>query len=423
MAANSTENKTPSMARLWLLRLLAFAAMILALNLLQGVLRARVNDYVFDIIMLAGINIILAVSLNLINGITGQFSLGHAGFMALGAFSSAAFTKYAGPRLDLPFWAIFMLSLLPAIGVAGVAGWFVGLPSLRLRGDYLAIVTLGFGQIITAIIVTIEELGGSLGLDDTPALRTGAPDFAFQKGVETNFVWLFAFVVLCIVCVRNLADSKLGRDMRAIRDDEVAAEAVGVNTTKVKVLAFVVSAMWGGLAGALYVHYNHTANVADYDFTRSVMIVVMVVLGGLGSISGAVLAAVLLQIMDAALRSVNGVFIVCLCLAILLTWLEWSSRHSHKSTLIGVLSKVRWTFAPLIAFATLAIFWLFGRGWIESKDTPGKAEDWLRFVLYALILIALMLMRPQGLLGRSEFHLRWLRRKNTQDLEGAKVLT
>ncbi|MDF2441330.1 MAG: branched-chain amino acid transport system permease protein, partial [Abditibacteriota bacterium] len=276
---------------MWMARALVTLATLGALWLAQLILPRFLNDYAIDLIMGAGISIILAVSLNLINGITGQFSLGHAGFMAIGAYSAAAFTRYAGPRLDLPPQMIYSLSLMIAAALSAFAGFLVGLPSLRLRGDYLAIVTLGFGQIILAIIITIEELGGSLGMDDRPTLASGAPDEKFGALIQTDIVWLYALAILCVLSIRNVANSHLGRAMRAVRDDEVAAEAAGINTTRTKVLSFVLSAMWAGVAGGLYVHYNHSANPGDYDFVRSVQVVVMVVLGGLGSITGATFAA------------------------------------------------------------------------------------------------------------------------------------
>jgi branched-chain amino acid transport system permease protein len=386
--------------RTWLLRFIVMAVGVALLRGLQEVLPRFLDDYIIDIIMLAGINIILAVSLNLINGVTGQFSLGHAGFMAIGAYTAAAFTKYAGPRLMLTPDMIFVSSLLCAALLAGVAGLLVGLPSLRLRGDYLAIVTLGFGQIIIAIIVTINELGGALGMDDVPSNAKGALDVAFQKQIETNFLWVYAMVALCILSMRNLADSALGRSMRAVREDEVAAEAAGVNTTYTKVLAFVISSMWAGVAGGLYAHFRHSVFPSDYDFVRSVEIVVMVVLGGLGSITGATLAAVVLKVMDESLRTMSGTLWVGISLAALAAALAFPHyRSTLRNSAFAWFKWLRWP-----ALSVVGIWWLFHfhRDWIESGDSPGNAADWLRKVVYALILIILMLLRPQGLLGRGE---------------------
>ena len=386
--------------RTWLLRIIVAAVGLALLFGLQVVLPRYFNDYIIDIIMLAGINIILAVSLNLINGVTGQFSLGHAGFMALGAYAAAAFTKYAGPRLMLTPDMIFVSSLLLAAFIAGLAGLLVGLPSLRLRGDYLAIVTLGFGQIIIAIIITIKELGGALGMSDTPSDAKGNIDLEFQRGIETNFLWLYALVALCILMMRNLADSSLGRSMRAVREDEVAAEAVGVNTTYTKVLAFAMSSMWAGVAGGLYAHYRHSVYPSDYDFVRSVEIVVMVVLGGLGSITGATLAAVLLKVMDEALRTMGGTFWVGMSLSVLAAALAFP--HYRSTLRRSAFAWFQWLRWPVVAVLGIWLIFRFQRDWIESPDSPGNAADWLRKVVYALILIILMLLRPQGLLGRGE---------------------
>lgn len=396
---------------IWPLRVVVAALFIGLLFSLQALTGRVFNAYILDLIMLAGISIILAVSLNLINGITGQFSLGHAGFMALGAYAAAVFTRDAGPRLALPMPLIFVLSVLVAAVIAGIAGFLVGLPSLRLRGDYLAIVTLGFGQIIIALIITIPALGEALGMIDSPLRADGSPDTDFQAQIQTNFVWLFAFVALCWLFMRNLALSHWGRSMQAIREDEVAAEASGINTTQTKVLAFVISSMWAGIAGGLYAHYNHSVVYQDYGFVRSVEIVVMVVLGGLGSITGSTFAAVLLRFMDAALRSVNGVFIISLLLVLSAAGLAFPTRTKIlRGASIG-----RWFLTYGTTFLALAILWFRGRYLIESSDTPGKAEDWLRYVIYALILIVMMLLRPQGLMGRAEigWHLfaRLLRRQ------------
>lgn len=386
--------------RTWLFRIVVLAIALAILYGAQVFLDAKFNRYVVDIVMLAGINIILAVSLNLINGTTGQFSLGHAGFMAVGAYTAAAFTVYAGPRLDLPGWAIYALSLLVAAVAAALMGLLVGLPSLRLRGDYLAIVTLGFGQIIIAIIVTVKELGGPLGMKDVPTFPNGSIDLVFQKQIHTNFVWLYGMVLLCILTARNLADSALGRSMRAVREDEVAAEAVGVNTTYAKVMAFVISALWAGIAGGLYAHYNHSVYPSDYDFVRSVQIVVMVVLGGLGSITGAAIAAVVLRVMDEALRTMNGTLYVAIALIVLgaaLAWPQWRQQLRHSP-----LAWVRWLGWHIFRLLAILYVFRFHREWIESASTPGNTADWLRYVVYAFILISLMLLRPQGLLGRAE---------------------
>ncbi len=386
---------------------LGSAALVLwVLWFLQGALSPIIGPYYFRILILAAINIILAVSLTLINGITGQFSLGHAGFMAVGAYVSAAFTFYAGPQIlarsqneGVARFAVFLIALLLAALAAGFAGWLVGLPSLRLRGDYLAIVTLGFGQIIIAVITTIKEVGGALGFSDLPSY--------------TTFAWVFALMLLCVLSIRNLAVSSLGRSMKAVRDDEVAAAAIGINTTKIKVLAFVISSMWAGVAGALQVHLIQLASPESFGFVRSVEVVVMVVLGGLGSITGATITAVLLTVLENVLRTISGAFYVgigLISLAAILSLPRYIKGASKSIRWFPVLKCLRWpsVFLALIFFAYLNPIW---RAWLEARVSS------LRFVIYALILIVLMLLRPQGLLGRSEFSWNLFRRAPDKDGE------
>lgn len=374
---------------LWIGRAVLALVLVRGLQGLETLLAHSLNPYYLDIINLAGISIILAVSLNLINGITGQFSLGHAGFMAVGAYAAASFTYYAGPRLDLRNDVIFAIALIIAAVAAGLAGLIVGLPSLRLRGDYLAIVTLGFGQIIISIIRNIKEVGGASGFTPLPAF--------------SNFVWIYGGAVLCILSVRNLADSNIGRSMRAVREDEVAAEAMGINTTQVKVLAFVISSMWAGVGGALEVHYLHLAHPNQFTFVRSIEVVVMVVLGGLGSITGVTVSAVLLKVLEEVLRNLTGAFWVGLGLVALAMGLAYPRyRAAMRRGPVGWVLWLRW---PI--FASIAIFCLFhyGQEWLQQNISA------LRYVIYALILIVLMLLRPQGLLGRSELSWQLFRRR------------
>jgi len=270
------------------------AAFVAALFLLNGVLSGTlipglsISPYYLQILSLAGINIILAVSLNLINGFTGQFSIGHAGFMAIGAYVSAFLTLTFGDRLRdalgfLPVSvqnAVLLLLVLAAGAVcAAVAGFFVGVPSLRLRGDYLAIVTLGFGEIIRVFILNIDAVGGARGLGGIPQLA--------------NFFWIYLFAAASIVVVSRIVRSSFGRTLIAIREDEIAAEAMGVNTTRSKVISFVVSSAMAGVAGGLFAHYLMYLHTNSFTFIRSFEIIIMVVIGGLGSITGSVLGAVL----------------------------------------------------------------------------------------------------------------------------------
>ena len=313
--------------------------------------------YPFRIVMLIGISIILAVSLNLVNGVTGQFSIGHAGFMALGAYSGAALTVYGQyrflPPLDTAGPAFqhgaLALSMLTGGTVAALAGLLVGLPSLRLRGDYLAIVTLGFGEIIRVAILNIDALGGSSGFNGY-----AAPQGRILIPKLTTFFWVYLVVILVVLFSRNLLRSTQGLAFFSVREDEIAAEAMGVPTTRIKVTAFVMSAFFAGVAGALYAHYDSYLKPDGFNFLRSIEIITMVVLGGMGSISGAVVGATILTASPELLRIGLG---------------ELSRR--------GALPKV-------------------------------LTVDVVRQLLYALLLIVLMLTRPQGLFGAREVSLRWL---------------
>jgi branched-chain amino acid transport system permease protein len=249
----------------------------------------HLNSYYLDVAVNVGVNIILAVSLNLINGYTGQFSLGHAGFMAVGAYASAAVTMYLGPRLFGERTSLlFFPALLVGGFVAALAGLAVGVPSLRLKGDYLAIVTLGFGEIIRVVFQNTDALGGALGLQGIPAYA--------------NFFWTFGFAAVTIYVVTSLVNSTYGRSFIATHDDEVAASAMGVNTTKFKVIAFVVGAFFAGIAGGLFGHFKQSINPAGFDFIRSIEIVVIVILGGMGNTLGVILSAILLTVLLEKLR-------------------------------------------------------------------------------------------------------------------------
>ena len=255
------------------------------------------DAYYLDVATGIGINIILAASLNLVNGYTGQFSLGHAGFMAVGAYLAAAVSVFAGPKLlgadggtALQQGALFLAALLAGGLSAAFAGLLVGVPSLRLKGDYLALVTLGFGEIIRVIFQNVEALGGALGLN-------GIPPY-------TSIFWVLAFVALTIFVVTCLVHSTYGRGFLATHDDEIASEAVGLDTTRYKIVAFVVSAFFAGIAGGLYGHFKLTITPTGFDFTKSIEIVVMVILGGMGNTVGVVLAAVLLTLLPELLRPI-----------------------------------------------------------------------------------------------------------------------
>lgn len=267
----------------------------------EGLFGFGVPPYFARVIMLAGINVILAVSLNLITGFTGQFSIGHAGFMAVGAYSSAYLTVYYGQAWErslggivggtLAHILIFLVAIAVGAAVAAIAGLVVGIPSLRLRGDYLAIVTLGFAEIIRIVILNIDKVGGATGLS--------VPGY-------TNFLWVGAFAIITIIIVYNIVHSDMGRALISIREDELAAEAMGINTTRYKVLSFVISSALAGMAGVLFGHYTQFLSTNDFQFIRSFEIIIMIVLGGMGSLTGAVFGAIVITLLPELLRQLPG---------------------------------------------------------------------------------------------------------------------
>ena len=284
--------------------LLATAAVLAALAGLDRLLPAALDAYVFQILIYIGINITLAASLNLINGVTGQFSLGHAGFMAVGGYVSAyvTYTWGAGPAGEPPQGLAGELVLLGALLAGGLAaagaGYLVGMPSLRLKGDYLAIVTLGFGEIIRVLILNIEAVGGARGFSGVPSLAGFSP--------LRSFFWVFLVAIATVFVSIRLVGSAHGRAMLAVREDEIAAEAMGIDTTRTKVMAFIVGAFFAGIAGGLLGHFLQYLNPSMFTFIKSFEAVIMVVLGGMGSVSGSVLAAVVMTVLPEALRGVKN---------------------------------------------------------------------------------------------------------------------
>lgn len=281
-------------------------------------------NWLVPLMLNAGVSIILALGLNLINGICGQFSLGHAGFLAIGAYVGGSYGAFFAPAI-FPDFINLLISNGLGIVVASAAGVLIGLPCLRLRGDYLAIATLGFGEIIRIIIMNLDVVGGPRGLTNIPHW--------------SNLFWVYLWVIICIVFIANLLRGSHGRAIVSIREDEIAAEAMGINTTKYKTLAFVIGAGMAGLAGSLYAHAQQYINPSSFSFMESVKILLMIILGGLGSITGAIVGAVFLTFLPEILR-------------------------------------------------------FFGE----------SVSEW-RMVIYSLLLIFLMLWRPQGIFGKHEFNI------------------
>ena len=269
------------------------------------------------VILQIGIYILLAVSLNVATGYLGQLPLGHAGFMAVGAYAAALLWK----ALPKETWAVILGLLLGGL-VAALFGLVIGIPALRLKGDYLAIITLGFGEIIRVLIINLSGItGGTPGLMSIPK--------------HSTFLVVYITVILSCALIHTLMKSRHGRAILAIRENEIAAEASGVNTTFYKVLAFAVSAFFAGVAGALYAGYTGILTPGNFTFMTSINILVMVVLGGLGSMAGSIIAAAILTYLPLALQSFNK----------------------------------------------------------------------YRMVIYAVLLIAVMIFKPSGLLGRYDFSL------------------
>lgn len=229
------------------------------------------------------INVILAVSLNLVTGFTGQFSLGHAGFMSIGAYACAIITLNMNSRYS------FIIGTFAGAILAAIVGFLIGIPTLRLKGDYLAIATLGLAEIIRILLLNFNFTGGARGLDNIPQ--------------HTNWTWLFIFTTATILIIQNFIKSSHGRACISIREDEIAAEAVGINSTKYKVLAFVIGAFFAGIAGALYSSYFYFIKPDLFGFLKSIDILVIVVLGGMGSITGSILASILLAVISAYLQA------------------------------------------------------------------------------------------------------------------------
>lgn len=260
--------------------LMVFVACAVVYAVVQGLLVLEIIDPFWELnIVMICINIILAVSLNLINGYTGQFSIGHAGFMAVGAYMGAVVTM----MWELPF----TLGIVLATVMAGLLGALIGLPTLRLNGDYLCIATLGLGEIIRICILNIEYVGGASGLMGIPR--------------ETTFTNVFWIMIAVIFFIKNFKNSSYGRCCLAIRENEIAADTMGINTTKYKVMAFTLGAAFAGTAGCMFSHYFFIAHPASFTFMRSFDVLTMVVLGGLGSMTGSIVGAMLLTGLSAVL--------------------------------------------------------------------------------------------------------------------------
>lgn len=303
---------------LWLLLLLAGYSLISVL-VSVGVL----NLFYVQILQQIGINIILAVGLNLIVGFSGQFSLGHAGFMAIGAYAAAIIGSKS------PTYGAFFGVMLVGALLSGAVALLVGIPTLRLKGDYLAVATLGVSEIIRIFIIN----GGSL--TNGAAGILGIPNF-------TTWQMVYFFVVITTIATLNFLRSPIGRSTLSVREDEIAAESVGVNTTKIKIIAFVFGAITASIAGSLQAGFIGSVVPKDYTFINSINVLIIVVFGGLGSITGAIVSAIVLGILNMLLQDVASVRMIIYALALVLvmifrpggllgTWELSLSRFFKKS--------------------------------------------------------------------------------------------
>jgi len=268
--------------------LLILAAILLTFAVVQALISVGIiNSFYEATIATICINIILAVSLNLITGFTGQFSLGHAGFMSIGAYACAIINMHMNST------AGFLIGIIAGGLIATFVGILVGIPTLRLRGDYLAIATLGMAEIIRVLFLNMQITNGAAGL-------FGIPRFS-------NWMWFYLFTAGSIILLNNFIKSSHGRACISIREDEIAAESMGINTTKYKVMAFAIGAFFAGVAGALYSSYFYVIKPDLFGFLKSIDILVIVVLGGMGSLTGSVIAAVVLAVISTFLQSFTAV--------------------------------------------------------------------------------------------------------------------
>lgn len=287
-----------------------------------------ISPYYYSVLIILGINVILSVSLALLNGFTGLFTMGHAGFMAIGAYTSASVVTFMLP--NAPFVVQLIAGAIAAGIISGIVGFLIGISCLRLAGDYLGMVTLGFGEIIRIMLLNIEAVGGARGMTDIP--------------VYMNLGSVFLLTIIAILVIKRIRDGRLGRAMLSIKENEMAANMMGINPLNIKVKAFVISSFIAGIAGSFFAHSEGYLSTQTFTFVKSFEVIAMNVVGGLGSLSGAIMGAGILSILPEGLRVVQD---------------------------------------------------------ITGID--------LRMIIYALTIILIMILRPQGLMGNKEW--KWLSSK------------
>ncbi|AIE87647.1 branched-chain amino acid ABC transporter permease [Fimbriimonas ginsengisoli] len=392
------------MSRYWIIRIVSIVLAVLGCFLLEKVARGQ-NDYTQRLIVLAGLYVTLSVSLNLINGITGQFSIGHAAFYQVGAYLGAFLTGRYFAAAHLPPLVWLVLVMFGGALAAAVAGLVVGLPSLRLRGDYLAIVTLGFGEIIRIQVQNTEALGGSYGMNVAPKIQSVA------------MVWLLA--IFCIAVCRNLLKTAHGLPFLAVREDEVASSAMGVNITKVKVTAFVLGSAFAGAAGALLAHYEGFITPTTFSMDVSFIILTMVVLGGTGSITGSIVSALFLSYLPEYLRSLHGrggagpltvsgstvvAALIGVVVAVALIKRIVDDGRGTKWARLGFYA------GSIVIGVVVQVIMGIVLSRVKPMQNKQIEADQLRMVIFAVTLIVLMLLRPQGVFAHHEFSWTWVKK-------------
>ncbi|MBQ1986326.1 MAG: branched-chain amino acid ABC transporter permease [Clostridia bacterium] len=327
--------------------IVTYAMVIIAFIVVQVMVSTgNISSLLKGLLVPLCVYVVLAVSLNLVVGISGELSLGHAGFMCVGAFASAFFSKCMQETIAVSGLR-FCLALLVGAAAAAVFGVLIGIPVLRLKGDYLAIVTLAFGEIIKNVMnvfyVGIDSNGihfsmkdqFSMGMEPTGTMIINGPQGITGAPKDSTFVAGVILILVTLFIVLNLIDSRDGRAIKAIRDNRIAAESVGINITKYKLMAFTISAALAGAAGALYAHNLATLQAKKFDYNLSIMALVFVVLGGIGNIRGSVIAAVLLTLLPELLRGLSDyrmlIYAIVLIVMMLFNWapkaLEWRERY------------------------------------------------------------------------------------------------
>lgn len=380
--------------KFWGIRLLSIVGAFLGCFALDFMAKSYHNDLIIRMVVLAGLYVTLAVSLNLINGITGQFSIGHAAFYQVGAYTCGYLTLTYSAKWGLPGVVQMLVLLVLGSIAAGIAGFVVGLPSLRLKGDYLAIVTLGFGEIIRIFCQNQPSLGGAYGMNIVPH----------------TFIWMvWLLAILCIAVCRNLLKTARGLPFLSVREDEVASSAMGVNVTRTKVTAFIIGSAFAGAAGALLATFDGYISPTTFPMDLSFLILTMVVLGGTGSITGSAIAAAVLFYLPERLRDlppVSGASLAGAVVAVVIAVvaIKRLSDHYHGPKLKKAGLIVGAVVAAVILHSVLALVFHS----IPSLANAQFEAIKLRMVIFSATLIILMLLRPQGVFAHHEFSWTWV---------------